>query len=49
MVITIGLGMAMLAIYLIVMGLSRLAGFKLPSWLVGLWEIVTGILLLIGR
>lgn len=42
-------GMLSLAIGFIVWGLSMMIGFGLPGLVVGLWLLITGILLLVGR
>jgi hypothetical protein len=43
------MGGTLLAIGLIVLGLSLVVGFAIPPALVGVWAIITGILLLVGR
>jgi uncharacterized membrane protein len=46
---TKNIGMLLLAIYLILTGLSILAGFVIPSVVMGLLAILAGIFILIGR
>jgi hypothetical protein len=41
--------MLLLAIYLILVGLTQLAGFVLPPLLFGILALVAGIFILIGR
>jgi hypothetical protein len=43
------LGQLLLAIFLIVFGLSLLLALAIPGWVIGLLAIVAGILLLAGR
>ena len=46
---TKNIGMLLLAIYLILAGLALLAGFVIPSVVMGLLAILSGIFILIGR
>ena len=46
---TKNIGMLLLAIYLILVGLMTLAGFVIPSVVMGLLAILAGIFILIGR
>jgi hypothetical protein len=45
----VSIGMIMLALWLILTGLSSLTRFPIPSKAMGLLAIITGILLLVGR
>ena len=49
MKITKNIGMLLLAIYLILAGLMTLAGFVIPSVVMGLLAILAGIFILIGK
>ena len=46
---TKNIGMLLLAIYLIIIGLTQLAGIVLPAMLLGILAIAAGIFILIGR
>ena len=46
---TKNIGMLLLAIYLILMGLNMLAGFFIPTILIGIVALVAGIFILIGK
>lgn len=47
--ITRNIGMLLLAIYLILIGLSVLAGLSIPAIVMGILAIAAGIFILIGR
>lgn len=49
MQITSNIGMILLSIYLILVGLSTIAGLSIPSILLGILALVAGIFILIGR
>ena len=46
---TKNIGMLLLAIYLILVGLMSIAGFAIPSIVLGVLALVAGIMILIGR
>ena len=45
----ISIGMLILAIYLILMGISLITGFAIPGILMGILALAAGILILLGR
>ena len=47
--ITRNIGILLLAIYLILIGLSSLAGLAIPAIVLGLLALISGIFLIIGR
>lgn len=49
MAITRNIGMLLLAIYLILIGIMAIAGLAIPSILLGILALVSGIFILIGR
>ena len=46
---TKNIGMLLLAIYLILMGLMSIAGFAIPSILLGVLALLAGIMILLGK
>ena len=46
---TKSIGMLLLAIYLILVGLMSLAGFVIPSIIMGILALIAGICILIGK
>lgn len=49
MTITANIGIALLAIGLIVWGILLILGIGVPGVVLGIWMIVTGIFLLLGK
>lgn len=49
MKITSNIGMLLLAIYLILIGVSSLFGLAIPGIIMGILALVSGILILIGK
>jgi hypothetical protein len=49
MMITKNLGMLLLAIYLILVGITTLVHFAIPAIVMGILALIAGILILIGR
>ena len=46
---TSSIGMILLAIYLILIGITSLLGFAIPPIVMGILALVAGVLILIGR
>jgi hypothetical protein len=44
-----GLGVLLLALYLLLVGLMALVGLAIPEWVAGLTAVVAGLFLLVGR